>query len=393
MLNLLFLFQKFSFKESTIYLDLVRECAAAGHEVYILAGTSEDVDDSVIHETDGCHVAYVTLPDQFGCSKIKKGLIQLLIEPRFLHVIYQHLWKTKIDLIVSPTPPITMANVISKAKKHYNCKAYLMLKDIFPQNAADLNMMSESSPVFRYFKHVEKKLYKACDHIGCMSDANIEYMKKHNPAFADRLELFPNTVSIKDQDNFEKTHIAKDRVRFIIGGNLGEPQALDFIMDGIAALNDEGFETAFFTVIGKGTMAEYVKNRIESEKLSNAVYLSQLERDEYELLLDRQDIGIISLRREFTIPNFPSRLLSYMQRSKPILAVTDKVSDISTVICDKARCGYYTPSDDLQGFVDTVKEICTKKEELNVLGDNGRKFLIENYDVKRSVKILEAVFN
>lgn len=396
MLKLLFLFQKFSFKESTIYLDLVRECARAGHEVYVLAGTSEEVDDTIVHDVDGCHVAYVTLPDQFGCGKIKKGLIQLLIEPRFLHVIYQHLWKKEIDLIVCPTPPITMAGVIAKAKKHYNCKAYLMLKDIFPQNAADLKMMSESSLVFKYFKHVEKKLYSCCERIGCMSEANVEYMKKHNPAFSDRLEVFPNTVSIKNTDTGPQTGVessasagSKDKVRFIIGGNLGQPQALDFILDGISALDKEGFTDAYFTIIGKGTMAQYVEDRIRDEKLSNAVYMSHLGRDEYEKMLDEQDVGILSLCSEFTIPNFPSRLLSYMQKAKPILAVTDKVTDIGKVITKDARCGYFTPSDDLPGFVDTVKKICKEKEELPALGKRGREFLIENYDVTRSVKLLE----
>ncbi|MBQ3786734.1 MAG: glycosyltransferase family 4 protein [Lachnospiraceae bacterium] len=402
MLKFLFLFQKFSFKESTIYLDLVRECALAGHEVYVLAGTSEEVDDTVIHDVDGCHVAYVTLPDQFGCGKIKKGLIQLLIEPRFLHVIYQHFWKKEIDLIVCPTPPITMAGVIAKAKKHYNCKAYLMLKDIFPQNAADLKMMSESSIIFKYFKFIEKKLYSTCEFIGCMSEANVEYMKKHNPAFSDRLEIFPNTVSIKDLNPDPQPGVKssaavessasaglKDKVRFIIGGNLGQPQALDFILDGISALDKEGFTDAYFTIIGKGTMAQYVEDRIRDEKLSNAVYMSHLGRDEYEKMLDEQDVGILSLCRDFTIPNFPSRLLSYMQKSKPILAVTDKVTDIGKVITKDARCGYFTPSDDLKGFVDTVKKICNEKEELPALGRRGREFLIKNYDVKLSVKLLE----
>ena len=72
-----------------------------------------------------------------------------------------------------------------------------------------------------------------------------------------------------------------------------------------------------------------------------------------------------------------------------MLAVTDRVSDVGSTISVSARCGYYTPSDDLNGFVQTVKTICERREKLIELGQNGRKYLEDNYDVKISARLLE----
>lgn len=388
-MNILCLFQKFDFNSSTIYLDLVEALKESGHNVYILAGTSNKTDCSRVYDENGIKTAYVQLPDQFNAGKIKKGMVQLLIEPMMIKACKRHFYNEKIDLIIYPTPPITLSNVVKKLKKHYSAKTYLMLKDIFPQNAADLNMMSEGGIIFKYFKNMEKKLYAVSDRIGCMSKANIDYMKEHSDkALNDRLELFPNTVRIKDTEDIMRGK--GDRINFVFGGNLGKPQAVDFLLNGIKELSD--YEKAHFLIIGDGTESAKVAEFIKNNQLKNVEYHKSLPRDKYEELLKQQDVGMISLHPMFTVPNFPSRLLSYMQMSMPILAVTDKVSDIGTVITEDAKCGYFTPSDDLEKFVKTIKHICENGEELYEMGKRGREFLIENYNVKNSVKILEKAY-
>lgn len=219
-----------------------------------------------------------------------------------------------------------------------------------------------------------------------MSDANIAYMKTHcDKQIAQKLELFPNSVRIKEIEEYDRGN--DEIVKFVFGGNLGKPQAVDFLLDGIAALSD--YDKAHFLIIGDGSESARVSTFISKLGLKNVNYHKSIPRDEYENILKRQDVGIISLHPDFTIPNFPSRLLSYMQMSMPVLAVTDSVTDIGSVITDKAKCGFFTNSDDLDAFVDTIKHICDNRDKLSKLGKNGRDYLIRNYNVESSVKILE----
>ncbi len=386
-MNVLCLFQKFSFESSTIYLDLIRELKAKGHEVFVIAGTSsEKTDYSSIDHQEGVSTAYVKLPDQFHTDKIRKGLIQLTIGRKMLACAKRFFWNEKIDIIIYPTPPITLAGILPALKKHYGALNYLMLKDIFPQNAVDLKMMGEGGLLHKYFRNMERKLYRESDKIGCMSQANITYVKEKNPEIPSiKLELFPNTVRIQPRTDWQTKD--KSCVRFVFGGNLGKPQAIDLLMEGIRKLRD--FQGARFTIIGDGTEAEKVRSYIKQHKLTNVRFENQLPRDEYEQLLSNADVGLVMLSADFTVPNYPSRTLSYMQMSKPILAVTDRVTDIHALVTYEARCGWWCASDDVDGFVEQIKKIYEERDKLSEFGENGRNYLEENFNVARSVEILE----
>lgn len=388
-MRVLFLFQTFSFKNSTIYLDLLRAMRDAGHKVTVIAGTADqDVSDE-IQIIESMQVVYLKLEDQFGAGKIKKGVIQLSIEPRMKSLIKKRLWDEKFDLTAYPTPPVTLAGVADMCRKHYGCLTYLMLKDIFPQNAVDLHMMRSGSMLHRYFRRMEQKLYTVSDRIGCMSEANIEYMKKNISAdLYPKLELFPNTVELKDFEQ-QEMHDGEE-VRFVFGGNMGAPQAIDSLIEGIRLCGKRsGCRMAYFIFCGDGSEAGKIERFIEKEHPANFSYQHSMSRDSYEKMMKEADIGIVSLSSEFTIPNYPSRVLSYMQTGKPIFAVTDTVTDIRELIEDQAQCGWWCRADDPEAFAEMTERICADRMRFMKLGYNGRRYLEEHFDVNISVKKLE----
>ena len=62
-------------------------------------------------------------------------------------------------------------------------KLIYFLKNIFPQNAIDLGMLSKNGwkkLIYNYFSFKRKKLYAISDYIGCMSKANCCYLMEHN---------------------------------------------------------------------------------------------------------------------------------------------------------------------------------------------------------------------
>ena len=183
-MRILFLFQIFDFNKSTIYLDLVRECRDRGHAVSLIAGTSDMSLPAGVVDVEGIRTVYMKLPDQFGAGSAKKALIQLSIPGRMKQILKDGFNKEKFDVIAYPTPPVTLAPVLKYCKKHYKSAVRdLMLKDIVPQNAVDLKMFSDSGLIYRYYRHMEQQLYEYSDRIGCMSEANVEYIKSTTPGY------------------------------------------------------------------------------------------------------------------------------------------------------------------------------------------------------------------
>ena len=79
----------------------------------------------------------------------------ILLEYFYYKAIKKYLNYKDIDLILFTTPPITFTNLIKKIKKKSNAKTYLLLKDIFPQNAVDLNYLKFDGLLYKFFRNKE----------------------------------------------------------------------------------------------------------------------------------------------------------------------------------------------------------------------------------------------
>ena len=302
----------------------------------------------------------------------------------------QKYWKNiRFNLILYSTPPITFNRIIASLKKRYNAKSYLLLKDIFPQNAVDLGMFSKNSLLYKFFRRKEERLYQLSDYIGCMSPANVEYLLKHNQFIkAETVELCPNSIELQKNSEWLESdrkallrnlNIPIDKLLFIYGGNLGRPQGVDFLMKVIAA--NENRDDTFFVIVGNGTEYGKMKRWFESNTLRNACLLSSLPKENYDKLVRSCDIGLIFLDKHFTIPNYPSRLLSYLENGMPVLLATDVNTDIGR-IAEVNGYGLWTESGNLDMFMELVAWMSENREQRKVMGEKGYSYLLSNYTVE-----------
>lgn len=360
-----------SYAEHNIYCDLLREFKRCGHDVYSISPVEKRTGIETHFEDDG-HLLNLKIGNIQKTNIIEKGISTLLIEKQFISAIKKYFPKVKFDLILYTTPPITFAKVIKYVKKRDGAKAYLMLKDIFPQNAVDLGMMSKKGVkgfLYKFFRAKEKDLYAFSDYIGCMSQANVDYVLKNNPEIpSEKVGLCPNCIDVQDMSLTEqeratmrdKYGIPKDKKVFVYGGNLGKPQGIPFIIECLKA--QEQNEKAYFLIVGDGTEYNKLESYFLETKPSNMKLMKRLPKDDYDRMIAACDVGMIFLDHRFTIPNFPSRLLSYMQAGLPVLACTDRNTDIGDVIV-KDGFGWWCESNDVSAFCDIVSKALERERE------------------------------
>ncbi|MDW2886774.1 hypothetical protein [Exiguobacterium artemiae] len=111
-----------------------------------------------------------------------------------------------------------------------------------------------------------------------------------------------------------------------------------------------------------------------------------MSRLDYEDVVHSADVGMIFLDIRFTIPNFPSRLLSYMQASLPIMAATDTNSDLSSLI-EENKLGHWCRSDDVEEFY-LKSKLFIDKNYANKLGSNSQNFFEKNFTSTHAVNII-----
>ncbi|MEG1186035.1 MAG: glycosyltransferase family 4 protein [Eubacterium sp.] len=366
------------------------------HAIYIVSPTEKRNNQSTEYLVkENYSILKVKTGNIQKTNRIEKGISTLLIETQFKSAIKKYFANIKFDLIVYATPPITFSKVVKAIKKRDHAKSYLLLKDIFPQNAVDLQMFSEKGIINRYFRQKEKQLYQISDYIGCMSQANVDYILKHNTFInADSVEICPNSIEVVDiqvkgkRQIREKYNIPQDKKIFVYGGNLGKPQGIDHLCACLEKCRK--IEDAFFIVVGSGTEFKKLETFIKHQKLPNVRLLSQLPKTDYESLVVTCDVGLIFLDKRFTIPNFPSRLLSYMQAAMPMIACTDVNTDIGKTI-EAGHFGYWCESKEPQDFKECVEKMCTSTD-LKEMGQKARNYLEEHYTVEQSYQIIMKHF-
>ncbi|WP_028828650.1 glycosyltransferase family 4 protein [Proteocatella sphenisci] len=384
-------------KGATIYTDLAEALSESGHEITVaVSEQARNSSQTQMKKERGFGVLRVVTGNYYDVGLIEKGITTLRIPTLMKKGISKYLSDMNFDFILYEAPPVTNSSLVSWAKKHFQCPSYLMLKDIFPQNAIDIGIMKNNSPIFKFFKYKEKKLYESADIIGCMSEANKKYIINHNPWLDEsKIELFPNTKKITNYiepvaiEMRQKYSIPEDACVFLFGGNMGKPQYVDLLSKVIIDCKND--KDIFFLFVGRGTERYILENTIKSESINNAKVIENLPRDEYEQITKESDVGLIILDPRFTIPNYPSRVLSYMEYAKPVLAATDKVTDLRNLIQDSG-CGEWVWSGDKGEIVEAIRRMA-KNPELKNMGKKGRSYIEKKFDIKKSVQILEEHFN
>ena len=383
-------------ENSNIYTDLAEKLVKKHKVTVLVSEEKRKINDTVMSNERGMDVLRVKTGNLYNVSFVEKGITFVTMQSKIKKAIKKYLSDRNFDLILFMAPPVTFGSVVKYAMKKYNAISYLMQKDIFPQNSLDLGIMSRKNPMYFYFKNKEKNMYKTASVIGCMSQGNIDYLLAHNSFLnKEKLELFPNTISLKNIDENvsnvrEKYGISKEKVLAMYGGNFGKPQGIEFIKKVLESYKDDERVVFFFS--GKGTEKENLFDFIKNNGFKNVITQDYIPREDYLQMLKETDIGLVFLDNRFTIPNIPSRTLSYFEYSIPIMAATDKNTDYKDFITTETKSGMWCESKDVNQFKSKFDVLLEDKNKRIELGRNGRKYLEDNLTTEKSVQILERAY-
>ena len=182
-----------------------------------------------------------------------------------------------------------------------------------------------------------------------------------------------------------KYHLPTDRPIFIYGGNLGKPQGIPFLIQCLDANSNRSDN--HIVIVGNGTELPKLKEWYHNTQPKSVTVMEGLPKEEYDKLVASCDVGLIFLDHRFTIPNYPSRLLSYLENKMPVLCVTDPNSDIGP-IAEENGYGYWCESNSVEAFTSIIDKMI--RSDLQEMGTKGYDFFKHNYLVDNTY---DAIMN
>lgn len=376
-----------------LYSDLLDECVLNGHRVHVAAThRNNDANQEERTEENGISVLRIPSGRIMKTSYMRKALSLLTLGNKLRRSIHRNFGEVHFDLLLAHTPPITLSVLYKRLKRRYRAPLYLLLKDIWPQGSVDHGVFRKYSIPWMFFRIHEKRLYRIADHIGTMSPLGAEYLLGKNRYLSgDKVEVCPNSIrpveriSEKPASGIrDKYGIPRDACVFIFSGNLGIGHGLHFLVEAIRALAD--YAGAYFVIGGAGTHFKYLERTLGGSSPGNVFLYSWLPREDFEDILATSDVGLIFLYK-YTSPQFPSRLLSYLEYSRAVLCAVNDETDIGSIV-EKEGCGISVTHGDLQAFVDAVKTLSEQPEYRTKMGEQGRRLLMDRYTVRHSYNII-----
>jgi len=365
--------------------DLGVEFQKQGHKVIVVTPDNSLATPTQTQIEDNLTVLRIRTGRTKGVNKLVRAVNEVRLSSAIWKAAKTFFKENPCDLIVFYSPTIFFGKLVQKLKTLWNCKAYLILRDIFPQWAVDAGVLRKGI-AYRYFKRKESIQYSVANVIGVECPANLRYFEKDGLKTKYNVEVLYNWATLDGKnitrEDYRKKFGLEDKVVFFYGGNIGVAQGMDNIVRLAQDLHD--YPNIHFLLVGDGSEVSRLKKMINSKKINNITIHPPVSQQRYLGMLWQFDVGLISLDPGLKTYNFPGKLLGYMYSSMPILASINPGNDLKDVL-ESSQAGFACIGWQQRQLRVYALKLAGDADLRRRMGQNGRKLLEDKFCVTKTV--------
>ncbi len=366
--------------------DLAREFARQGHALTVLLPSPGQQAPWALEQMDGVQVLRLKAPRTKDIGYVRRTLGELVMPFAMLRQFRKSPLATEQwDGVVWYAPSIFHGPLASAIKKSSGCKGYLIIRDIFPEWAADMGLMGRGLP-YRFFDAVARYQYSVSDVIGVQTPGNCGYFEKWRKQPGRQLEVLQNWLDKPTRARcpirVNETSLAGRKV-FVYAGNMGIAQGMNILLDLAEQLRGQTDVGFFF--VGRGSDAARLKGLAKDRKLDNVLFYDEIHPDEIPDLYAQCSAGIVALDPRHKSHNIPGKFLTYMQSGLPVLANINAGNDLAQVIRDE-QVGQVCESNRVEDLVQFANRLLEQIESDAQISSRCQSLFEREFAVEKTVR-------
>ena len=367
--------------------DLSREFRNQGHDITVILPSSEIDHSWSLEDIDGVRVLRLSAPKTKDVNHIRRTFSEFFM-PFFMQ---RNLHKSPMsreqwDAVIWYSPSIFHGPLIRAIKLASNCKSYLIIRDIFPQWAADMGLMSSQGLIYQFFNTVARYQYSVADIIGVQTPGNLDYFKNWAVKANRNLEVLQNWLfdspTIECSISLANTKLTGRKI-FVYAGNMGVAQDIGAFLD-LAELLQARSDIGFLFV-GRGSDVAKLAEDARLRRLTNVLFYDEIHPDEIPGLYAQCTVGLIALDPRHRSHNIPGKFLTYMQAGLPVLARINSGNDLVEII-KKNNVGRVSVDKDQSSLVMQASELLDFLEVDRNIKDRCRNLYLELFSPQMAAK-------
>ena len=297
------------------------------------------------------------------------------------------------DTIIYSSPSLIPYLGAERLARRTGSRLIWDIRDLWPLTLIELGNFNRKHPFIRVMQWVENKACRTSDYVISTLPYAIEYLKGKG-VDSSRFLWLPNGFDKEEFENAEvlpsnlKNILPKDK--FIIGytGTLGRANALNTILDTAKLLKHQ--LDIHFVIVGDGRLRHWLENQIKENQLENITLIDSIHKKLIPSMLSYFDVCYVGFRK-ISLYRFGislTKLPEYFMSNKPIILSVD--SPFKPV--NEANAGFTVPAEDPHAIVNAILALKSMSiSERSKLGQNGRKYALENHDYEKLAKRLSDV--
>ncbi|MBC5635717.1 glycosyltransferase family 4 protein [Ornithinibacillus sp. BX22] len=318
---------------------------------------------------------------KYSRSLINRLIYYLEVAIRMLGYIIKN--KGEFSKIIVTSPPIFIGIVGLFAKKYYNAKLILDIRDLWPESLKGVGVFNNPI-IIRLFRVIERVMYSRANEIIVNSKGFIPYISSKLKAGVEKITYIPNgatkeEIGSKNNSTFQ----------VIYAGNIGLAQD-DSILKQLAK---ELYQRRIgLTIIGYGLRKDSLIEYCQEHNLTNVTFLTPTTREESLKITSEHQVGIVSLEDKDVFKTvLPGKIIDYMTCGIPIVG---SVSGIAKEVILAEQVGFVSESNDVKDliyYIDTIRGNPLLRQEMS---ENGNRYVHKDFlwetNIDPLIDILES---
>jgi glycosyltransferase involved in cell wall biosynthesis len=281
--------------------------------------------------------------------------------------------KWRPDVVVGTCPSVAGGALAAAAAKRYRAPYGLVFQDLVGRAAAQSGVAG-GARVAGLVRSMELGLAKRAAGIAIIAEGFRPYLEEGGvpPEKIWRLRNWTRRVEPIEtkQETRRRFGWADDDFICVHGGNMGQKQGLDNLLDTAALLDDGGVRIA---LVGDGNDRGRLESLARERRLANVDFIALQGPGHWEATMQAADILLVNQRASVTDMSLPSKLTSYFAAGRPVIAAASADSETAAEI-EAAGAGLIVPPGDPAAFRDAITTLEQDRSRAETLGASGKGY-------------------
>jgi colanic acid biosynthesis glycosyl transferase WcaI len=304
------------------------------------------------------------------------------------------------SVLYANTWPLVGVGFAALTAKLMRIPLVLSVQDIYPESLVAQGRLREAGLLFRALRGLDGVMARSARAVVVIAESfRRQYVRgrRVDPA---RVHVVPNWV---ESDSITPDSAGRAGIRerhgipqgaFVVGygGNVGPASGLEQVLGAFSELRT--LTDAFLLVAGEGSRLAECRRQAETLGLDRVLFHTPWLQEETSDVLAAADLLLLPTQGDQALVSMPSKLISYMLASRPVLAVAPESSDLAEAIRE-AGCGWVVPSADARSLARKIRDLReTWDDEIRAKGRAGRAYALANFTeaacLPRVLDLIEA---